>query len=58
MESLTQGWTQSGPFFQKLGPFIRFLKRLEEAFPLPLPLCAPVSMAEYASISMNMPKYP
>ena len=35
MESLTQGWTQLGPFFQKLGPFIRFLKRLEEASPLP-----------------------
>ena len=37
--------TQSGPFFQKSGNFF-------------LPSCAPVSVAEYASIFLNMPKYP
>ena len=35
----------SGPFFSKSGNFF-------------LPSCAPVSVAEYASISLNMPKYP
>ena len=37
--------TQSGPFFPKSGNFL-------------LPSWTPVSVAEYASISLNMSKYP
>ena len=55
MENLTQRWTQSGPFFPKSGHFFRFSKRAGEASPLP-PSCAPVIVAEYALISLNMPK--
>ena len=36
--------TQSGPFFPQSGNF--------------LPSCTPVSVAEYAPISLNMPEYP
>ena len=42
MENLTQRWTQPGPFFPQS---------------LPPPSYVPVSVAEYASISLNMPKY-
>ena len=44
------------PFFQKSGHFFRFSKRAGEVSPLPHG-CAPVSVAEYSSISLNMPKY-
>ena len=37
--------TQSGPFFPKSGNFF-------------LPGCASVSVDEYTSVSLNMPKYP
>ena len=57
MENLTQRWAQSGPFFPKSGHYFRFSKRTGEASPLPLS-CAPLSVTEYASISLNMPKYP
>ena len=64
MENLTQWWMQLGPFFQK-SRFLknhrfsinRFSKRPGEASPLP-PSCVPVYVAEYTSISLNMPKYP
>ena len=56
IENLTQKWTQSSFFFENPGTF--FLeKRAEEVFPCP-PSCAPVSVAKYASISLNMPQYP
>ena len=62
MENLTQRLTQSGSFFQKSCPFLQFLKRAGEVSPqLPIPsssICTPVKMAEYASISLNMSKYP
>ena len=56
IEHLTQRWTQSGSFFPKSGHFFQFSKRAGEASPLP-PSCAPVSVVEYATISLNMPKY-
>ena len=57
MENLTKRWTKSWHFFSKSGHFLRASKRAGEASPLPLS-CAPVSVAEYASISLNMTKYP
>ena len=57
MKNLTQRWIQSGPFFQKSGHFFRFSERAGEASPLQ-PSFAPVSVAEYPSLSLNIPKYP
>ena len=57
LENLTPKWTQSGPFFQKSGQFFRFSKTVGEAFALP-PSWAPVSVTEYASISLERPKFP
>ena len=54
-ENLTQRWTQSGSFFSKSGYFFRFLKRVEEVFPPPF--CTPIIVAEYPSVSLDMPKY-
>ena len=51
MENLTQRWTQSRPFLQKPGYFFWFSKRH-------YPSSVPVSVAQYASIFLNMPKYP
>ena len=48
MTDLTQRWTQSGSFYPK---------KAGEVYPL-LRNCAPVSVAAYASISLNIPKYP
>ena len=56
MENVTQRWTQSGPFYPNWGHFFRFSKKTGEASSLPFS-CVPVSVAEYASISLNMPKY-
>ena len=49
--------------FVELGHFGKhFIKNTIRVFPKSgnffLPSCAPVSVAEYASISLNMPKYP
>ena len=57
MENITQIWTQSRPFFPKSGRFFQFSKKVWEASPLP-PSGAPVSVAIYTSISLNMSKYP
>ena len=57
MENLTQRWTQSGPFFSKSGHLFQFSKRAGKASPLPLSDTS-VSVAEYASMSLSMPKYP
>ena len=57
IENLTQRWTQSGPFFKKSAHFFSIFKQVGEASLLPSN-CAVVSAAEYASISLNMPKYP
>ena len=54
MENLTERWTELGSFFPKSGHFFRFSKRAGEVSPLPLS-CAPVSVTEYASISLIMP---
>ena len=53
MENVIRKWTQSEPFFAKSVHFFRFLKRSWEATPL-FSSCAPVSVAEHASISLNM----
>ena len=57
MENLTQWCTQSVPFFPKSGHFFWFSKRAGEISPL-LTSCTHVSVAEYASISLNIPKHP
>ena len=57
MENLTQRWTQSGPFFPKSGHFFQFSKSAGEASPLSSSY-TPFSVAECASLSLNMPKYP
>ena len=57
MESLTQRWSQSGSFFPKSGHIFQFSKMTGEASPF-LPSWAHVNVAEYASISLNMSKYP
>ena len=56
MENLTQRGAQSGNFFQKPGHFSRFSKRAGEASSLPLVVL--VNVAKYASVSLNMLKYP
>ena len=53
MENLAHKWTQSGPFFQNQGTF---QKTSGKAFPSPSS-CVPVSVSEYASIYLNVPKY-
>ena len=50
MENSTQRWTQSGPFFPKPGHFW-FSNKGRGDLPLP-------PMHQYASISLNIPKYP
>ena len=59
MENLTQRWTQSRPFFQDQNIFFRaFSKKGKRKFhPSPL-CCASVSVDEYASVPLNIPKYP
>ena len=58
MENLTQRWTKSGPFFPKSGLVFWFSKRAGGGVSLLLLSCAQIGVAEYASISLNMPKYP
>ena len=65
MENLIQRSNQSELFFPKSGHFFRFSKRAEKTSPAPPPpplstasSCAPVSVAKYASILLNIPKYP
>ena len=41
----------------KFRTFFRFSKKTREAFTLLLS-CKPVSVTEYASVSLNLPKYP
>ena len=53
MENLAHKWTQSGPFFQNQGTF---QKTSGKTFPSPSS-CVPVSVSEYASIYLNVPKY-
>ena len=58
MGNFTQWWIQSGLSFPKSKHFFRFSKMAEET-PRPLlPRCSSVSVVEYASIFLNMPKYP
>ena len=69
MENLTWRWAQSGTFFPKIRSFfLIFQERAGETTPThppppppylhPSPSCAPVSVAEYASVSLNITKYP
>ena len=55
IKNLTLKWTQTGSFFIKI-TFFDFQKRAGRASPLPS--CMPVSVAEYVSISLNIPEYP
>ena len=58
MENLTQRWTLSGLFPKKISVFFFSISEVGSGG-LPLhPGCAPVSVPEYASISLNIPKYP
>ena len=43
-------------YFRNLGHFFRFSKSAGEAYPL-TPSYTSVSVTEYASISLNMPKH-
>ena len=43
--------------FSKIRDFFQFSKKCRGDLPLPLS-CAPVSVAENASISLNIPKFP
>ena len=56
VENLTQRWIRTGPFFPKSGQVFRFSKSSRGGLPLP-PSCAPVSVAEYATVTLNIPKY-
>ena len=56
MKNLPQRWTQPGPFLQNQGTFFDFQKGLGRP-PLFPPGSAPVSVAEYAPISLNISKY-
>ena len=44
-------------FLSKIRTFFLFSKGAGEASPLPTS-CAPVKVAEYASVCLNMPKHP
>ena len=57
MKHLTKRWTQSGFFFAKSRHVFRFLRNAKETSLLPLSYTL-VSVAEYASVSLNIPKYP
>ena len=58
MENSTQWWTQWGPFFPKPGHFFDFKIRAGETSPS-LPVgCLWMWLHQYASISLNIPKYP
>ena len=52
MESLTQGWTQWGPFIPKSGHIFQFSKKCREGIPLS---GTSVSVTEYAATSLNTP---
>ena len=56
MENVTQRQHNQGLSFQNQEGFLNFYKG-QGASHIPLS-CVPVSMAEYALISLNMPKYP
>ena len=58
IENFIQRRTQSGPFFPKIWPFFSIFNK-EKGKPLPLPpRYALMSVAEYASVSLSVPKYP
>ena len=58
IENFIQRRTQSGPFFPKIRPFFSIFNK-EKGKPLPLPPSyALMSVAEYASVSLSVPKYP
>ena len=57
IENLTQRWTQSGSFFLKSERCIQFPKRAGKDSPLPQ-VAPPVSLSEYASISLNISECP
>ena len=58
--ALNMSYTTRALFSKIRAFFLQFSKTDRRAPPPPLlkPSCAPVSVAEYASISLNIPKYP
>ena len=57
MENLTKTSIQSGTFFPKSGHFFQFSKKLGLVSPCPHASGVPVSVTEYSSISLNLPKH-
>ena len=58
MVNLTHRWTNQDLFSKISSFFFSIFKKGQESPPLPPPSCAPVSVAEYASVSLNIPEYP
>ena len=58
MVNLTHRWTNQDLFSKISSFFVSIFKKGQESPPLPPPSCAPVSVAEYASVSLNIPEYP
>ena len=56
--NLIQSWIQSVPFLPKSGHCFRFSKKSKGGNFSSPPSSTPVSVAEYASTSLNIPKYP
>ena len=57
MEIITQKWIQPGFFFPKIRMLLSNFKKCREVSPL-CPDCVPIRVAQYASKSLNMSKYP
>ena len=57
MGNLTQKWTQSGCLFPKSGNFLRFSKNGRDGLSHFPSSCRPMSVTEYASVSLDIPKY-
>ena len=55
MENVNPKWTQSEPTFPKSGHLFWISKRSHLP---PYPICAPVSVAEYTFLCLNLSKYP
>ena len=54
MGNLTKRWTKSEPFLKNQNTFSDFQRGQGR----PHPSYAPVSVTEYASVFLNIPKYP
>ena len=57
MENFNKRWTQSGSFFENLNNLYRFTKKSRGGFPYALSSTAPVGVAEYVAIFLDIPNY-